>query len=89
MQVGQSGSILWTIPEKATRITPPEETVAIVIDLTDSQGALRIFEVETDKFVDMIGMDDQGNQVLVPWENQWWFRASGQLRIGYISKGNT
>lgn len=76
----------WANPPKGTRIFPPENTAAVVVDLTDSQGALRIFETEGDRFVDMVGMEEKGNQILVPWDTSWWLRVSGQLRIGYISK---
>jgi len=84
LQIGDCESITWTNPEKGTRIYPPVHTLAVVVDLTDGQGALRFFELETDKFVDMVGMEDAGKQVLVQWSKQWWLRISGQLRIGYI-----
>lgn len=83
-EIGDCRSISWTYPPKGTRISPPEHTVAVVVDLTDSQGALRIFETETDKFVSMVGMEETGKQILVPWDSNWWLRISGQLHIGYL-----
>lgn len=65
---------------------PPENTLAIVIDLTKGQGAFRFYELTADKYIDMVGMEDSGKQILVQWNNQWWLRMSGQLRIGYIAE---
>lgn len=74
----------WTTPPKATRIDPPSNTVAVVVDLVHKQGAIRIFEKEDDTSVNIVGTEETGNRVIVPWESTWWFRVSGSLRVGYI-----
>jgi hypothetical protein len=77
--------VTWTNPPIGERISPPDDTVAVVVDLTNGQGALRIFEKETGGFVDGVGTEEKGNQILIPWRLKWRLRISGQLRIGYVS----
>ena len=50
----------------------------------DNQGAIRVFEKEDDTYVNIVGTEEAGNMVIVPWKSTWWFRLSGSLRIGYI-----
>lgn len=76
--------ITWTTPSKGTRIDPPATTLAIVVDVVHSQGAIRIFEKSDDEYVDGVGTEEAGNRVIVPWKSNWWFRASGSLQVGYI-----
>jgi len=78
--------ITWTTPPKQTEIKPPENTVAVVVDVVDNRGAIRIFEKGGDKFVDGVGTEEKGNIVIVPWNSNWWFRASGSLQVGYVVK---
>jgi len=79
--------INWTTPSKGTRIDPPTNTLAVVVDVVNNRGAIRIFERKGDKYVDGVTMDDRGNMVIIPWDSNWWFRASGALRVGYIGSG--
>jgi len=58
--------------------------VAVVVDLVYNQGAIRVFEKAGDTYVNIVGTEEAGNLVIVPWESTWWFRVSGSLRVGYI-----
>lgn len=78
--------ITWTTPPKRTEITAPEETVAVIVDVVNNQGAIRIYQKGSNKRVDAVGIEEAGNMVIVPWDSNWWFRASGSLRVGYIKK---
>lgn len=84
---GDCEPITWTTPSKGTRIDPPANTFAVIVDVVYNRGAIRIFEKNDDKYVDGVGMEEAGNLMIVPWDNLWWFRASGSLRVGYIVKG--
>lgn len=81
---GDCEPITWTTPSKGTRIDPPAKTVAIVVNVIDNLGAIRIFEQEGDEYVNGVGTEEVGNLMIVPWDSKWWFRVSGFLRIGYI-----
>jgi len=80
---GDCQPITWTTPPKGDRIDPPKNTVAVVIDVGSNRGAIRIYE-EGGARVGAIGMEEEGNQVTVPWKNNWKIRASGSLQVGYI-----
>lgn len=58
--------------------------MAVVVDVVDKQGAIRIFEKGGDKRVGAVGTESAGNMVIVPWDSNWWLRASGSLKVGYI-----
>ena len=79
--------ISWTTPSKGVQIFPPSNTLAIVVvvDLVDNRGAIRIYEKSDDKQVDMVGIEEAGNLVILPWDTKWWFRASGSPQVGYIA----
>lgn len=81
---GDCESIIWKTPSKGTRIDPPANTVAVVVDVVDNRGAIRIFEKEGEEYVDGVGTEETGNLVIVPWESSWWFRVSGSIRTGYV-----
>ncbi len=66
----------------ATEIRPPINTVAVVVDLVQCRGAIRIFK--DDKRIGAVGTGEAGNRVIIPWDNAWWFRASGSLQAAYI-----
>ncbi|EED11919.1 hypothetical protein TSTA_110980 [Talaromyces stipitatus ATCC 10500] len=79
--------ITWETPSIGTRVLPPKDTVAIVVNLVDSPGAIRIFRDE--KYIDGVFIDDSaGSQeslyTIVLWKNGWWFRASGLPKVGYV-----
>ena len=43
-----------------------------------------MYEKESDTYVDMIGTEEAGNMVILPWQSTWWFRVSGSLRVGHV-----
>lgn len=86
---GECHPIEWTTPSKATRIDPPPNTVAIIVNLVDGQGAIRIYEKENDTYVDIVGTEEAGNIVIIPWQSTWWFRLSGSLRVGHVKAMDT
>ncbi|QSS66929.1 hypothetical protein I7I51_03141 [Histoplasma capsulatum] len=72
----------------ATRIDPPQNSVAVVVDVVESQGAIRIFERKDDSYVNGVGTEEAGHMVIVPWNSGWWFRVSGSIRVGYAVANN-
>jgi hypothetical protein len=60
--------------------------VAIIVDVRFDKGAIRIFEQGGSDRVGAVTMDEAGYMVIVPWESNWWFRASGSLQVGYVQK---
>ena len=58
--------------------------MAIVIDVEKDKGRIRIYAKDGDKHLDGVGIEWTGSKVMVPWDNDWWFRASGSLPVGYI-----
>jgi len=64
----------------------PENTVAVVVDVRQEVGALRIFENATGKYLDGIGIEEKGNMVMVTWETGWNYDTVGIVRLGYILK---
>ncbi|EER43769.1 predicted protein [Histoplasma capsulatum H143] len=74
--------------KKATRIDPPQNSVAVVVDVVESQGAIRIFERKDDSYVNGVGTEEAGHMVIVPWNSGWWFRVSGSIRVGYAVANN-
>ena len=62
--------------------------MAVVVDVIHNVGAIRIFEKDSDERVAAIGTKDAGNLVIVPWDSNWWLRASGSLKVAYIIENN-
>lgn len=60
--------------------------MAVVVDVVDKRGAVRVFEKDGDKRVVAVGTQDAGNMVIVPWDSKWWLRASGSVDVGYVVK---
>lgn len=60
--------------------------MAVVVDVVDKRGAVRVFEKDSDKRVVAVGTQDAGNMVIVPWDSKWWLRASGSVVVGYVIK---
>jgi hypothetical protein len=79
----------WTITWKEQsqgRTNPSTDTIAIVIDVPEENtGAVKVFERETGIHRFTVGTGHKGYKVIVPWHQEWWFRVSGSLKIGYIS----
>jgi hypothetical protein len=80
------GDITWTSPSKGTRIYPPENTVAIIVNLVNNPGAIRIFRDES-TYIDGVFIDDSDeSREIVLWKIGWWFRASGSPQVAYVAK---
>ncbi|ELR10463.1 hypothetical protein VC83_01803 [Pseudogymnoascus destructans] len=79
-------TITWTTPAKAKPTTPPENTVAIIVDVRMSKGAIRIFQKSGSEYLDGIGTEQAGNLVIVPWSSAWYISAAGSLPVGYVAK---
>ncbi|CAG8901412.1 unnamed protein product [Penicillium egyptiacum] len=76
--------INWTTPSKGVQTTPPPRTVAIVVDVVQNRGAIRIFEKESGEYIDGVGTEEEGFRIIIPWRDTWRFRASGVVEVGYI-----
>lgn len=53
-------------PSKDTRMNPPENTVVVVVDVRNNQGAIRIADKQTNEHVDGVGTEAAGNLVMIP-----------------------
>jgi hypothetical protein len=62
---------------------PPPSTTAVVVDITESHGAIHITK-ENGEYVDMVGTECAGNLVVVPWDSSWCLRGSGLIEVGYV-----
>jgi len=81
----------WIAPTNRTIITPPNDTMAIIVDVRvkggEGGGAFFIHEKQNNEYVDMVGMDHRGELVMVIWDGEWCYYTVGSLpRIGYIGK---
>jgi hypothetical protein len=65
---------------------PPAGIVAVVVDVRNYIGAMRIFEAQTDEFLGGVGTEDKGILVIIPWNSNWNYFCVGSFRIGYIIK---
>jgi hypothetical protein len=75
--------------------TPPQNTIAAVVDIESTGGAFKIHKTSDKKpwgntLVDMIGSDDDVENTthlqIVPWEEGWWFIPIGEVSVKYIIK---
>nr|KMM68948.1 hypothetical protein CPAG_05271 [Coccidioides posadasii RMSCC 3488] len=60
--------------------------MAIIIDVVHDKGRIRIYKKDSDNHIDGVGIEWTRHKVMVPWNNNWWFRASGSLPVRYIIK---
>lgn len=60
--------------------------MAVIVDVVNNRSAVRVFEKDSDKRVVAVGIQDAGNMVIVPWDTEWWLRASGSVDVGYVIK---
>lgn len=68
----------------------PSSTIAIVIDISATGGAVNIGkDAQTKlgvKYMGRVGLEDAGNLVIVAWEPEWWYYTVGRVGIRYIIK---
>ena len=60
--------------------------MAVVVDVRDNIGAIKIFEADGNKHVDSVGTEEAGKLVIVPWNNGWFYYCVGSLQVGYMKK---
>jgi hypothetical protein len=63
-------------------ISPPENTVAVVVDISKHGGRIKFFNEA--KFVGDVGAEDYQSLVMVPWDSRWMFYSIGSLQVRYI-----
>lgn len=62
---------------------PPPTVVAVIVDVTNSQGAIHITN-DDGTYIDMVGTEFAGYLVVVPWKCDWRLRGSGSIEVGYV-----
>ena len=65
-------------------MNPPENTVVVVVDVRNNQGAIQIADKQTNEYVDGVGTEAAGNLVMIPWDENWWYYSMGSTRLAYI-----
>ncbi|KAH8695684.1 hypothetical protein BGW36DRAFT_429545 [Talaromyces proteolyticus] len=83
----ESATLRWIPVNIGDPTEPSSETAAVIVDLTTSRGALRIYDKSTDSLIGGVFMDVDSGRTMVPWSNSWCFRASGSPRLAYIEMG--
>ena len=85
LQVGcdECEPIEWILPEKGSRVDPPREIVAIIVDFADSRGAFNIYDQGGGR-IEKLGIEESGKRIIIPWRSTWWYYVAGSLRIGYV-----
>ena len=78
-------TIAWITPERGKSMTPPENTVVLIVDVRSNRGAIRIFQKSDGEYLDGIGTDKYGNLMIVPWSSTWYISAAGSVRVGYVA----
>ncbi|PYH75364.1 hypothetical protein BO82DRAFT_33180 [Aspergillus uvarum CBS 121591] len=76
--------------EVVYKTLPPTNTIAIVVDISSSGGAIKIGESANNNLgvaaVGRVGTEDATDLVIVPWNVDWWFYSIGSVSIQYIVK---
>ena len=75
----------WKTYDDLTVTEPADGTVAIFVDMDNSQGAVYIHERGTDDYVDIVGQNLKGHKVIVPWKAEWQFICYGFCRVGLVT----
>lgn len=83
MNAAISESLEWITPTNNVHITPADRTVALVIDLRTNKGAIFIHQQSDGKYVAGVGIEESGNIVIVPWNQDWYYFSIGTVRLAY------
>ncbi|KAK2734206.1 hypothetical protein CKAH01_18985 [Colletotrichum kahawae] len=67
---------------------PSEQTVALLVDMRNTDGVIYIHE-SNDDYVDAVGSESEGHIVMIPWTAGLTFRCYGPCRIGYLMESTT
>jgi hypothetical protein len=89
LQTGYSdcdGLVWQTTSTPQIKSSFPKNTIAVVVDVRQEAGALRIFDNTTGKYLDGVGTEEKGKMVMVTWETGWNYDTVGTVRFGYILK---
>lgn len=73
-------------PPKRTRMYPPDSTAAIVVDVRNGKGGVNIHKKESNGWVDMVGIEERGKLVIVPWDKSWFYYVVGSVQVGYMAR---
>jgi len=74
----------WYDEPDTTRIRPPKDTVAIVVDMRNvTASSVQIFTTQ-DVYINEVDMDDRGFLVMVPWRSDWTYFCVGGCPVGII-----
>ncbi|KAL1979077.1 hypothetical protein VTN96DRAFT_7089 [Rasamsonia emersonii] len=72
------------------KTSPPANTIAVLVDISSAGGAIKIGEASDNALgvgaVGMVGTEDAGDLVIVPWNVGWWYYSIGSIGIKYIVK---
>ena len=63
-----------------------ENTVAVVVDVRNNQGAIQIADKQSDDYVDGVGTEAAGKLVMIPWKKEWWYYCKGSTRLAHIEE---
>jgi len=86
---GDCDPLEWMTPSNNVRMDPPQNTVALVVDVRGSQGAIRIANTQDNKYADEVGpVKEAGNLVMVTWKSNWWYYTIGSVRVAYIRRSS-
>ena len=68
-------------------VNPPQNSVAVVVDVRGREGAIRIHNKHDNKYVDDVGpIKDNDNMVIIPWSTNWRYYAIGQVRVAHVQR---
>ena len=71
-------------------MSPPVNTLAIVINVGKEKATLIIWEKATGNGVTRVGTEEEEKIVMIEWDNDWEFTvlvdSEQHLRLGYIGR---
>lgn len=75
-----------TCKDKET-VSPDDNIVAVIVDVrkpSSSSGALYILERRTGGYLDMVGLECKGYNVIVPWRSGLELLSLGECRVALV-----
>ena len=57
--------------------------MAVAVDRINRRGAIRVYDQEG-TYVGGVGPETPGDAIVIPWELNRWFYATGNLRVGLV-----
>jgi hypothetical protein len=76
---------IWIKPD-GKHTTPPDRTVAIVVDMQTLVGAVLIHRRGDDAYIGGVGTEDKGHTMLVPWNQDWDYYSIGKTSLAYMKR---